>query len=237
MNLKFNIIVLVLLSILFIGCTSKPEIDIDTTPKMQVPKKTTPVVKRKGTLYSKKGASLFADKKDLQIGDIIQVLISETLTNDSTNSKATTKTNSNSLGGGLITPLTGVTPTNSTQQKIDKFNRNLGLGFTSTSSSSFKGSAKSAADEEFTTVISAIIEQTYQNGNYFIKGSKEMLINGQKQNIKISGVIRPYDISPDNTVYSNQLANLKILYQKDGDENDALNKSWGTKIIETIWPF
>ena len=67
--------------------------------------------------------------------------------------------------------------------------------------------------------------------------SKEMLINGQKQNIKISGVIRPYDISPDNTVNSNQLANLKILYIKDGEENDALEKPWGTKIIESIWPF
>ena len=42
--------------------------------------------------------------------------------------------------------------------------------------------------------ISAIIEETYQNGNYYIKGSKEMLIEGQKQKIIVSGVIRPYDI-------------------------------------------
>ena len=237
MNLKFGIILSILLTILFNGCAAKPEIDIDTTPKMQVPKKVAPLIQRKGALYAKKGASLFADKKDLQVGDIIQVLISETLTNDSKNSKATTRSNSSSLGGGVIAPIKGVTPTAGSQNRINKFNSNFGLGFTSTSKSSFNGSAKSAADEEFTTVISAIIEQTYQNGNYFIKGSKEMLINGQKQNIKISGVIRPYDISPDNTVNSNQLANLKILYLKDGDENDALNKQWGTKLIETIWPF
>ncbi|MEA2017765.1 MAG: flagellar basal body L-ring protein FlgH [Campylobacterota bacterium] len=228
---------LLIISILFIGCAAKPEIDIDTTPKMQVPKKSAPIIKRKGTLYSKKGASLFADKKDLQIGDIIQVLISETLTNDSTNSRETKKDNSNSLGGGVIAPIGENTLATGTQKRVDKFNNSFGVGFNTTSSSSFKGSAKSAADEEFTTVISAIIEQTYQNGNYFIKGSKEMLINGQKQNIKISGVIRPYDISPDNTVNSNQLANLKILYIKDGEENDALNKPWGTKLIETIWPF
>jgi flagellar L-ring protein precursor FlgH len=223
--------------VFFVGCSSKPKIDIDTTPKMQVPKKVAPVTKRKGTLYSRRGASLFADKKDLQLGDIIQVLISESLTNDSTNSRTTAKSNSGSLGGGVIAPLNGVTPTAGGQHRIDKFNKNFGLGFTTTSTNSFKGSAKSAADEEFTTVISAIIEQTYQNGNYFIKGSKEMLINGQKQNIKISGVIRPYDISPENTINSSQLANLKILYIKDGEENDALEKPWGTKIIETIWPF
>jgi len=238
MNHNNLTISLLLVSLVFIGCSTKPEIDIDTTPKMQVPKKIAPIIKRKGTLYSKRGASLFADKKDLQVGDIIQVLISETLTNDSTNSRETKKNNSSSLGGGVIVPINGNTSlTKGSQNRVNKFNSNFGLGFNTTSSGSFKGSAKSVADEEFTTVISAIIEQTYQNGNYFIKGSKEMLINGQKQNIKISGVIRPYDISPDNTVYSNQLANLKILYVKDGEENDALNKPWGTKLIETIWPF
>ncbi|RLA83892.1 MAG: flagellar basal body L-ring protein FlgH [Epsilonproteobacteria bacterium] len=235
MNLKIAIVLSI--SILFIGCSSKPKIDIDSTPKMQVPKKVAPIVKRKGTLYSRRGASLFSDKKDLQVGDIIQILIEETLTNDSTNSRSTAKSNSTSLGGGIISPLATVTPTAGGQKRIDKFNKNFGLGFNTTSKGSFSGSSKSAADEEFTTTISAIIEQTYQNGNYFIKGTKEMLINGQKQNIKISGVIRPYDISPENTVYSNQLANLKILYEKDGDENDALEKSWGTKFIETIWPF
>ena len=224
-----------ILSILiFSGCSNKPQIDIDTTPKMQVPKQINPSVKRKGALYSRKGASLFADKKDLQLGDIIQVMIQETLTNDSTNSRDLKKTNSTSIGGGLFAPSTGVT---STQGTVNKLNSATGIGFSSATTNSFKGSSKSAADEEFTTTISAIIEQTYQNGNYFIKGSKEMLINGQKQNIKISGVIRPYDISPENTVFSYQLANLKILYQKDGEENDALNQNWGTKLIESISPF
>ena len=220
---------------IFAGCSTKSKIDVDTTPKMQVPKQLAPSVKRKGALYSRRGASLFADKKDLQVGDIIQVLIEETLTNDSTNSREIKKDNSSSIGAGNFTaPTTGSTgPAKLTK----KLNNAFGIGFSSNSANSFKGSAKSSADEEFTTTISAIIEQTYQNGNYFIKGSKEMLINGQKQNIRISGVIRPYDINPENTVYSYQLANLKILYEKDGEEMDALKKGWGTKLIEAISPF
>ena len=59
----------------------------------------------------------------------------------------------------------------------------------------------------------------------------------QKQKIAISGIIRPYDISPTNTVLSSQIANLKILYKKDGDDSNSLEKSWGTKFIEAIWPF
>jgi len=224
----------IIVSFLFIGCASKPQIDVDNTPRIQVAKQVEPILKRKGALYARKGASLFADKKDLQLGDIIQVLIEETLTNDSSNSRELKKSNDTSLGGGVFAPANGVVSTVNTANRLNSI---TGLRFSSATTNSFKGSSKSAADEEFTTTISAIIEQTYQNGNYFIKGSKEMLINGQKQDIRISGVIRPYDISPENTVYSYQLANLKILYEKDGEEINALKKGWGTKIIESIWPF
>jgi flagellar L-ring protein precursor FlgH len=234
--MKHNTLILTVFSMLFLfGCSAKPQIDIDTTPKMQKPKTVAPAQKRKGALYSRKGASLFADKKDLQLGDIIQVYIEESLTNDSTDSREITRDNTTAIGGGLFTP-PGTGSTGPT--RIAKnLNNALGMGFNSESSSDFKGESTSTADEEFTTTISAIIEQTYQNGNYFIKGSKEMLINGQKQTIKISGVIRPYDISPENTVYSYQLANLKVLYEKEGSEIDALEKGWGTKLIETISPF
>ncbi|MEA3383901.1 MAG: flagellar basal body L-ring protein FlgH [Campylobacterota bacterium] len=233
--MKNKIVLTIIVLITFIGCGKKQnDIDINKKPEMQIPKKIVQVQKKRGTLYSRKGASLFSDKKDLQVGDIIQILIEETLTNDSANSRTTSKTTSSSLGGGIFAPSVAGGATTNTANKL---NSATGIGFSTTSTGSFSGNAKSAADEEFTTTISAIIEQTYQNGNYFIKGTKEMLINNQKQNIKISGVIRPYDISPDNTVYSYQLANLKILYEKDGEEMDALSKPWGTKILEIIWPF
>lgn len=231
-----NVLITVFLSFLiFTGCTTKQKIDVDTTPKMQVPKQIEPAVKRKGALYSRRGASLFADKKDLQVGDIIQILIAETLTNDSTNERDLSKSNSNNLGGGVFT--SPGTDSTGPARVAKKLNNALGIGFSSNTSSTFSGSAETKVDEEFTTTISAIIEQTYQNGNYFIKGSKEMLINGEKQNIKISGVIRPYDITPENTVNSSQLANLKILYQKDGEDADSLKKGWGTKLLESISPF
>jgi len=233
--MNHNIIIVSLLGILFVGCSSKPQIDINETPKLQVNKKVIKPVKRKGALYSREGSSLFADKKDLQIGDIIQVLISESLDGTSTNTREMKKSNSSDLGGGLFTPPVNAGDTTAT--RVNKLNNSLGVGFKSSTSNTFKGSSKSATTEEFTTTISAIVEKVYQNGNYFIKGTKEMLINGQKQNIKLSGVIRPYDINTDNSIYSNQIANLKILYEKDGEENDVLEKSWGTKFIETIWPF
>jgi len=237
--MKHSISILILL-VLFNACSSKKSIsiDLDEKPKEQIKlQQHEPRKNFKGSLYSQQGTSLFADKKDLQIGDILQVNIEESLKNNSKNSRDLSKTNTSSLGGGILAPISGVTPTAGVASRIARINSSIGIGFNSTSSNSFKGASSSKVDEKFVTVVSVVISQIYQNGNYFIKGTKELLINEQKQKISISGIIRPYDISPTNTVLSSQIANLKILYKKDGQENDSLSKSWGTKFIEMIWPF
>ena len=64
-----------------------------------------------------------------------------------------------------------------------------------------------------------------------------MLIEGQKQEVIISGVIRPYDITSDNSINSSQIADLKLLYDKDGTESEILETPWGLKLIRKIWPF
>jgi flagellar L-ring protein FlgH len=231
-----KIICFVCIFILFSGC-AKEELDFEQ-PTIQIPKEQPKPITNKGSLYSSRGGSLFADKKDLQIGDIIQVVINEELQADTSNSRSTSRNTNGNFNGGIISPSAGNTNPNGLINKAaDKINSVLGFDATVGSNSSFSGNADSAIDEKFETTVSVIIEQTYQNGNYFIKGSKEMLIDGQNQEIILSGVIRPYDISPENSIMSSQIANLKVLYRKDGEEKDALRTPWGTKILKALWPF
>ena len=230
--------ILILILFVFIGCsaTSNPELEFDK-PEVQIPKKLPEAKKNKGSLYSMQGTSLFADKKDLQVGDIIQIVINEDLSSKSNNKRELSSKRDNNLGGGIF----AATGTNALSGGIgsaaDKLNSSLGVNFGTNSSSSDKGSVKTQLDETFETIVSAIIEETYQNGNYYIKGKKEMLIEGQKQEIIISGVIRPYDISSDNSINSSQIANLKLLYDKNGTESEILETPWGLKFLRTIWPF
>jgi len=232
--IKFRFLsILIFILLAFSACAEK-KIDF-VKPIIQVPKDEKVLVKKKGALYSRQGASLFADKKDLQIGDIIQIVITEELTNSSNNKRELTNTRSASIGGGLLNPFTGNTA--ASMNNANSFNKALGVNFDTDSASSFKGAVKSAADESFETKISSIIEETYQNGNYYIKGSKQLLIDGQMQELIISGVIRPYDISPDNVITSAQIANLKIMYKKDGTEQDMLEMPWLLKAIIKYAPF
>lgn len=236
MKINFSLVGILCLPFLIVGCAEK-KLDFEQ-PKIQIPRETEKPITRKGSLYSSKGGSLFADKKDLQIGDIIQVVIDEALTADSDNSRDTSSTTSGGFNGIVSGPnATNTNPSNRVNRLSERLNSNLGFDVSVGSSSSFTGSADKQIDESFSTTISVIIEQTYQNGNYFIKGSKQMLIDGQSQEIKVSGVIRPYDISPENSVLSSQIANLKIMYEKDGEEADALRTPWGLKILRALWPF
>ena len=233
-----NILFLFIISLLFASCGALTEPKIDfTKPPQQVTKEPPVVRKNKGSLYSVQGTSLFADKKDLQVGDIIQVVISEGITQKSDNKRELTSDRKNEFGGGMFASM-GTDPLNSTVGRVtDKANSVFGVNFNTESSDSDKGKVKTQVNEKFDTKISAIIDETYQNGNYFIKGNKEVIIDGQKQEIVITGVIRPYDITSDNSVNSSQIANLKMIYKKDGSEADLLQVPWGTKILRAIWPF
>lgn len=227
---------LLLIPFMFTACVTDQNIEFKK-PKTQVPKPA-PVVKRnKGSLYAIKGPSLFADKKDLQIGDIIQVEIDESLSSDTSNKRELSSDRTNSLGGGLLSATAGNTLGGATAAVAKKANPLLGVDFGTTSTTSNNGEAKTSLSESFSTNVSAIIEETYQNGNYYIKGTKEMMIDGQLQSLTLTGVIRPYDITSDNSISSSQIANLQILYKKDGEEQDVLHVPWGLRIIQMFWPF
>jgi flagellar L-ring protein precursor FlgH len=224
---------------LFASCSSKvavPSIKFNQKSKFQIPKedKKTQNKKQKGSLFTTSGSSLFADKKDLQTGDIIQVEISERVDSKTKNSRKLSKNTNVNFQGPEVTSKNSTGFVGSAKKFANKF---LTFGIKGGSKNSFDGKSESKVSEKFITVISAVIEEAYQNGNYYIKGTKEMLIDGQKQVIVISGVIRPYDITPDNRIKSSQIANLKLLYQKDGDEKDAITKPWGSRIIDKVWPF
>lgn len=232
-----NSFMIIFILVAFSACTASKEELVFEKPEIQIPRKSPEPLKNKGSLYSMQGTSLFADKKDLQVGDIIQIVISEDLTSKSNNKRELTSTRDNSLGGGLLAATGTNTLGGAVGSAANDFNSNLGVNFKSNSSASDKGKVKTELDETFATTISAIIEETYQNGNYYIKGRKEMLIEGQRQEIIVSGVIRPYDITSDNSINSSQIADLKLLYDKDGTESDILETPWGLKLIRSIWPF
>lgn len=236
MKLRLSLLVTSLL--LFAGCAEKKaEIKIKELPLKQVSKTPEPIVNNKGSLFTRKGPSLFSDKKDLQIGDIIlvDILAEADITTEDTRTDFKTNSSQSNTGVGLTVP---DTISSGNKKTVDKLNGVLGIGLQSGSNNNFDASVEQTAKDSVQNIrISVIIEKLYQNGNYFITGFREVYVKGQKQTIKISGVIRPYDISINNEIKSEKIANLKISYEKDGVGIDNTEKPWGSRLLESISPF
>ena len=240
MTKLFLILLTSFYAILFLtGCTANltdPEIDFD--PPVYVEQMPSREDKQDytsvGSIFGQGDNPLFSDHKAMHVNDIVTVMISENAQSSNTGARQLNKASESALGGGVI----GATGAGTkTQRFANKINAVTNVGFSSASESTFAGQGSATKDASFATTISARIVKVLQNGNYYISGKREILVDEQKQVIQISGVIRPYDIDQYNKIDSAQMSDAKILYKTQGDINRATNQSWGSKIIEAIWPF
>ncbi len=228
-----NLIYLVLTIYIFSlsGCSShvaEPKMDMSPPPYLnqKTPKSVQKCYAHEGTLYGRGQNPIFSDKKAMHLNDIVTVVISESASQISVGNKKVSGSSQNSLGGGVFSG--GV---------LKNINGISDIGFKTNSTKSFTGSGSTKRDEKFNTTITARIVKVLDNGNYFIYGSRELLLNGVKQIIKVSGIVRSNDIDQYNTINSKYIADAKILYETEGDIRESMRKPWGTKVVESVWPF
>ncbi len=191
-------------------------------------------IQNEGSLFGRGDNPLFSDRKAMNVNDLVTVVIDESIFQSSTAKKSLSKNTNDKLGGGIFTSAGNNAALNGA---LNRVNGLTNIGFGTNSQNNFSSKGDNTRSESFTTTISARVIKILNNGNYFISGSREMLINGEKQIIQISGVIRPYDIDQTNTINSKYIADAKILYKTEGSLELNSKKGWGTKIIESIWPF
>ena len=229
----------------FSGCTAnltEPEINFE--PPKYVEEMPSREDKRDfgstGSIFGQGDNPLFSDRKAMRVNDIVTVVISETAKSSNVGAKKLSKSDETALGGGMFSTggaTTGTGANGSVNSTIGKLNGFTNAGFNTNTKNSFAGSGTATKDASFTTTVSARIVKVMQNGNYFVSGKREILIDDQKQVIQISGVIRPYDIDQFNRINSASMSEAKILYKTEGDVDRATKQGWGTKAIQAIWPF
>lgn len=229
--------VLLLFVLLFAlsGCGASTEPEISMKPPAYVeelpPKQSDNIQTAPGSLFGKGDNPLFSDKKAMNVNDLVTVVIQESTSQSTQANRSSSKNNTSNLSGGTLTAggqLANV---------ANNISNYPNIGFQTNSSANYTGTGAQTRNESFNTTVSTRVIKILSNGNYFIEGSRELLINGEKQIIQLSGVIRPYDIGQDNTIDSRYIADAKILYKTEGDVATSTKKPWGTRFFEAIWPF
>jgi flagellar L-ring protein precursor FlgH len=165
------------------------------------------------------GRSLFSDQKAFRVGDAMTVIVVET--SSASNDQSTTSNRESGLSAAASGGV-GTTSIPSTTLGISTGNKFKGDGSTSTN-----GSVRAK--------ISARVDTVFANGNLFVNGSRTITINGEEQLIKISGVVRPSDVQSDNSVYSYNISDAKILFQGNGIVSRTQEPGWITRFLHWLF--
>jgi len=177
-----------------------------------------------GSLFNKAMAnSLYSDVKARRVGDIITVQLSEN-TNASKSAGTTTSKESTvdvnpiiGLGGNVI--------------NIGKESIQLGVD----ASNEFSGDAQANQSNSLSGNISVTVVEVLPNQNLIIRGEKWLTLNNGDEYIRLTGVIRPADISPANQIQSTKIANARIQYSGKGSFSQSQEKGWLSKFFSSTW--
>ncbi len=240
-----------LFAILIVGLTgcaatrqTLPPVAEKMTVKQEMQIKVEPLAQPEfqGSLYAA-GSSFndfFIDTKARQVGDIVTVKISES--SKATNSADTKTGRTSSLEAGIDT-LFGtedwyrdkvLDKIPSSLPKPDPFGNPSVKG---SMSSDFDGSGSTSRSGDLSAFITCRVTRVLPNGNLYIVGSREVLVNHETQMIILSGVIRPRDINDDNVILSTFVSDAKIAYSGSGIVNDRQRPGWLANLLNSVWPF
>ncbi|SNB75169.1 flagellar L-ring protein precursor FlgH [Rhodoblastus acidophilus] len=176
------------------------------------------------SLFQDGAANLFTDPRASKIGDVITVSIS-------INDKA-------SFGN--------TSGRSQTAQETGSFDWSFGLGSANhkvnaaadiNASSSSNGEGSINRSEKIQMAVAAVVTRVLPNGNLVIAGSQEVRVNFEMRQLQIAGIVRPRDISSNNLISYDKIAEARISYGGKGRITEVQQPSWGQQIFDAAKPF
>jgi flagellar L-ring protein precursor FlgH len=164
--------------------------------------------------------SLFTDVKAHKVGDLVTVLIVEdsrasNQAKTSTQKKTDAKT-SGSAGVGPLRFLPGWDASGGDQIQFD-------------------GQGQTEKSGLIRAKLTATVVELKENGDLAIEGNRVVTINSEEETLFLTGVVRPRDISQDNTIYSYQIGDAHVSTKSKGAITDGHRPGFFTRIINWIF--
>ena len=200
----------------------EPSIATSTTPA--------PTMPQSASLYRAGAAGLFQDQRARTRGDILTVRIA---VNDRAAIDNATERSRKGSESASLASLLGV------DKLIDRVlpGKQDASSIGADSGSKSSGSGKSVRSEAINLTFSAIVTDVLPNGNLAIRGRQEMRVNYELRELVITGLIRPQDIAPDNSIRHTQIAEARVLYGGRGHLTQAQQARYGQQIYDALFPF
>lgn len=169
-----------------------------------------------GIYQTSMGDVFFGDQKASKVGDILTINLNETTTSTKANAASVTKSSSATIENPTVLGQELRVDTTLPQQGTD-----------------FSGNASANQNNSLSGTISVTVYRAYPNGLLAVRGEKWLRLNQGDEYIRFSGVVRKQDISPNNTVESERVADARITYSGTGDVAAGSEQGWVSRLLNS----
>lgn len=162
--------------------------------------------------------NFYGDTTALNVGDVLTIILRESTRASKNAETSITKDSEISLPEPTILGL-----------------GNLGIATSINQERDFDGEAEADQSNSLAGSITVTVTDVLPNGVLEVRGEKWLSLTNGDEYIRVTGLIRPEDIQPDNTVLSSRIADARIAYGGTGDFDQANQMGWASRFFNSEW--
>ena len=165
---------------------------------------------------------MFADHKAARSGDILTIIVSESVA--AQNSQSTKSSRDSSISDSVqsfLYPTTGL-------------HKGALPAIQLTGKAAYDGGGDISNNQSLVSRAAVLVTDVLPNGNLVIEGVRVVTFSGETQYVVLHGLVRPDDIASDNTVQSSNVAEARVEFLTKGALTDAQKRGWLAKIYEKL---
>jgi flagellar L-ring protein precursor FlgH len=190
-----------------------------------------PVHREANSLWRAGSRAFFKDQRAAKVGDIITVNIniadSAAIKNQTARTRNSDETAAATALLGYESSLNRMLP-----QEVDPTNL-----INANAKSLSQGTGSIDRNESIKIKVAAVVTQVLPNGNLVVHARQEVRVNSEMRELQIAGVIRREDISSDNTIAADKIAEARVAYGGRGTITDVQQPRYGQQLYDIIFPF
>jgi flagellar L-ring protein precursor FlgH len=168
---------------------------------------------------------MFADHKATHGGDILTIVVSESVA--AQNSQSTKSNRDSSISDAVssfLYPTTGLHKGALPSVQV-------------AGKASYDGGGDISNTQSLVSRAAVLVTDVLPNGNLVIEGVRVVTFSGETQYVVLHGLVRADDIASDNTVQSSNIADARVEFYAEGQLTDAQKRGWLAKLYEKLRPF
>ncbi|GBR16491.1 flagellar basal body L-ring protein [Acetobacter orientalis NRIC 0481] len=180
-----------------------------------------------GSLWRPGSRAFFKDQRASQVGDLLTVKVEIADNASLTNNTTAVGSGSEDFGIPSLFGFKG--------KALSHVTGSDALNTSSASANAATGNIRRV--EAVALTLAGTITQVLPNGNFVVVARQEVRINGELRQLMVTGVVRPQDITEDNTVTHDRIAEARISYGGRGQLTKLQTPRYGQQILESVLPF